>query len=243
MALSPGSHWQNYCPGTVSPCQVTTVRLKNGCQWKKSAGNRPLNVLLRYKSYNMHTFIVSMFCCENSCKWAPGIADISVSMESDMIYIQFSFLLVVLLLCCCCYFSMWFGSRSQICRQRWHRLQLLYRQHHDDVIKWNNFPRHWPFVRGIPRSPVNSPHKGQWRGALMVFFICAWTNSWVNNDEPGDLRRYRAHYDVTVMCRHNNKLQSVTTKLPSWRLLVFSDSPWNERQRNVITQKMNWKNS
>ena len=25
----------------------------------------------------------------------------------------------------------------------------------DDVIKWENFPRHWPFVRGIYRSPVN----------------------------------------------------------------------------------------
>ena len=26
---------------------------------------------------------------------------------------------------------------------------------HDDVIKWTRFPRHWPFVRGIHRSPVN----------------------------------------------------------------------------------------
>ena len=30
---------------------------------------------------------------------------------------------------------------------------------HDDVIKWKQFPRHWPFVRGIHRWPVNSPHK------------------------------------------------------------------------------------
>ena len=30
---------------------------------------------------------------------------------------------------------------------------------HDDVIKWRHFPRYWPFVRGIHRSPVNSPHK------------------------------------------------------------------------------------
>ena len=37
---------------------------------------------------------------------------------------------------------------------------------HDDVIKWKHFPRHWLFVRGIHRWPVNSPHKGQWRGAL-----------------------------------------------------------------------------
>ena len=48
-------------------------------------------------------------------------------------------------------------------------------------------------------SPVNSPHKGQWRGALMFSFICAWINGWVNNREADDLRRHRRHYDVTIM--------------------------------------------
>ena len=47
--------------------------------------------------------------------------------------------------------------------------------------------------------PVNSPHKGQWHGALMFFFICAWINGWVDNRGAGDLRRHRGHYDVTVM--------------------------------------------
>ena len=70
---------------------------------------------------------------------------------------------------------------------------------HDDIIKWKHFPRYWPFVRGIHRSPVNSPHKGQWRGALMFSLICIWINGWVNNREAGDLRRHRAHYDVIVM--------------------------------------------
>ena len=70
---------------------------------------------------------------------------------------------------------------------------------HDDVIKWKHFPRNLPFVRGIDRSPVNSPHKGQWRGALMFSLICVWINDWVNNREDGQLRRYRAHYDVIVM--------------------------------------------
>ena len=70
---------------------------------------------------------------------------------------------------------------------------------HDDVIKWKHFPRYWPFVRGIHRSPVNSPHKGQWRGALMFTLISAWINGWVNNREAGDSRRHHAHYDVTVM--------------------------------------------
>ena len=68
-----------------------------------------------------------------------------------------------------------------------------------DVIKWRHFPRYWPFVRGIHRSPVNSPHKGQWRGALMLSLICVWINDWVNNREAGDLRRYRVHYDFKVM--------------------------------------------
>ena len=70
---------------------------------------------------------------------------------------------------------------------------------HDDVIKWKHFPRYWPFVQGIHWSPVDSPHKGQWRGALMFSLICTWINGWVNNCEAGDLRRHSTHYDVTVM--------------------------------------------
>ena len=46
----------------------------------------------------------------------------------------------------------------------------IYHVIHDDVIKWQHFPRYWPFVLGIHRSPVISPHKRQWRGALMFFF-------------------------------------------------------------------------
>ena len=61
------------------------------------------------------------------------------------------------------------------------------------------FSRYWPFVRGIHRLSVNSPHKGQQRGALMFSLICAWTNSWANNGDAGDLRRHRAHYDVIVI--------------------------------------------
>ena len=72
-------------------------------------------------------------------------------------------------------------------------------KHDDDVIKWKYFPRYWPFVRGIHRFPVNFPHKGQWRRALMFSLICVWINGWVNNHAADDLRGYRAHYDVTVM--------------------------------------------
>ena len=48
-------------------------------------------------------------------------------------------------------------------------------------------------------SPVNSPHKGQWRGSLVFSLICAWTNGWINNRDASDLRRHCAHYDVIVM--------------------------------------------
>ena len=44
---------------------------------------------------------------------------------------------------------------------------------HDDLIKCKHFPPYWPFVRGIHRSPVNSPHRDQWRGALVFSLICA----------------------------------------------------------------------
>ena len=46
--------------------------------------------------------------------------------------------------------------------------------------------------------PVNSPHKGQWRRALVFSLICAWINGWIHNCEASDLRRHRAHYDVIV---------------------------------------------
>ena len=64
--------------------------------------------------------------------------------------------------------------------------------HHYDVIKWNHFPRYWPFVWGIHRWP-------EWRGASIFSLICVWINDWVNNGEAGDYRHYRGHYDVTVM--------------------------------------------
>ena len=69
----------------------------------------------------------------------------------------------------------------------------------DDVIKWKHFPRNWPFVRRNHRSPVDPPHKGQLRRALMFHLIWAWTNGLVNNPDPCDLRRHRAHYDVIIM--------------------------------------------
>ena len=98
---------------------------------------------------------------------------------------------------------------------------------HDDVIKWKHFPRYLPFVRGIHRSPVNSPHKGQWRGTLMFSLICIWINSWVNNREADDLRRYRAHYDVIVMVYHAKWQRELYVRKYPCKCDRAHDSLWN----------------
>ena len=91
-------------------------------------------------------------------------------------------------------------SRCNFYSNSWQRTPMAPRCGvHYDVIKWKHFPHYWPFVREIHRWPVNSPHNGQWRGALRASLICAWINVWVNNRDAGDLRRHRAHYDVIAM--------------------------------------------
>ena len=64
------------------------------------------------------------------------------------------------------------------------------------VMKRIHFPRYWPIVgeftshRWIPLTKASDAE---------LPLICAWINGWVNNNDAGDLRRHRAHYDVIVM--------------------------------------------
>ena len=88
-------------------------------------------------------------------------------------------------------------TKSVSCKNWWYNHNKQNNAQHDDVIKWKHFPRYWLFVWGIHRWPVNSPHKGQWREALMFSLICAWINAWVNNREAADWRHH--DYDVIVM--------------------------------------------
>ena len=72
--------------------------------------------------------------------------------------------------------------------------------------------------------------------ALMFSLICAWTNSWVNNRDAGDLRRYCAHYDVTVIVTHIyyfgsymlDKYHTNCITLEQLRSPVPDTSAWNE---------------
>ena len=107
---------------------------------------------------------------------------------------------------------------------------------HDDVIKWRHFPHHWPFVRGIHRSLVNSPHKGQWRGSLMFSLICTWINRWVNYRGAGDMRCYCAHYDITayrtgkpetVYCQGNCHIDIVRSNMVPVSLRLHEHIYWS----------------
>ena len=87
------------------------------------------------------------------------------------------------------------------------------------------------FVRGIHRSPVNSPHKGQWRGALMFTLICARINGWVSNPEAGDLRRHHAHYDAIVMIKSNTLVRIMINThgtISRWYDTKSQTHNWNE---------------
>ena len=91
---------------------------------------------------------------------------------------------------------------------------------HDDVIKWKHFPRYWPFVRGIHRSPVNSSHKGQWRGAWTFPLICA-LNKRLSKQSWG-------WWFETPLCplwRHRNTMCIIRRCTGSW-LRTLSEIPY-----------------
>ena len=50
--------------------------------------------------------------------------------------------------------------------------------------------------------PVEFPSQRPVMWSFDVFFDLRLINRWVYNREAGDLRRYRAHYDVIVMKKH-----------------------------------------
>ena len=79
-------------------------------------------------------------------------------------------------------------------------------QQHDDVIKWKHFPRYWPFVRWIPRTPVTRNFD--------VFFDLSLNKRL--SKQSGDLRRHQTHYDVIVMKIYGTKIDRMSCVFVSW---------------------------
>ena len=93
-------------------------------------------------------------------------------------------------------------------------------------------------------------NKGQWCGALMFSLICVWIKGWVNNREAGDLIRYRAHYDVTVMIeitrievshagKHPDRFMHLSVPWLHWTQVI---SPWTfKRQIQLWMESDMWR--
>ena len=90
------------------------------------------------------------------------------------------------------------------------------------------------------RDVRGSPHKGQWRGAMIFSLICAWTNGWVNNRYTSDLRHQYAHNDVTVMNDFVHDYNAMPLELFERAHLIGrpikSDIIFSVRMQNLLKQ-------
>ena len=165
-------------------------------------------------------FSIQLICHQDCCRTKGAVlVNMEIAIPSDMIADTYCLLDGI-----CQQLSQntpWYNRYNGI-RSLLRPISLLL---HYDVIKWEHFPRYWSFVRGIHRSPVNSQHKGQWRGALKFSLICAWMNGWVNNGEAGDFRNHHAYYDVTVMVIINSNQSLVCTCVIIRFRVLLSNSP------------------
>ena len=88
------------------------------------------------------------------------------------------------------------------------------------------FPRYWPFVRGIHRSPVNSPHQGQWRGAFMFSLICA-----LNKRLSKQSRGWWFETPSRPLWRHHNEIRRKCSsylsliRVENYQFKVTAESP------------------
>ena len=88
---------------------------------------------------------------------------------------------------------------------------------------------HWLFLKTWWRLRIKTFFEGlcegQWRGALIIFLSCAWTNGWANNRVAGDLKRHRAHYDVAVI---NSSETQISQNLVRSLSISVTQSFWSD---------------
>ena len=123
---------------------------------------------------------------------------------------------------CCTNLSQWQRSfhwklichwlKGVLLSDRWNTRSWSFVRH-DDVIKWKYFPSSCPFVGGIHRSSVNSPHKGQWHGAF------TWCFLWSVNKRPSKPSRCRWFETHRAHCNVN---PPVTGHAELWCFFVVS---------------------
>ena len=63
------------------------------------------------------------------------------------------------------------------------------------IMTWNRFSHYWPFVRGMYRSPIDSPHKGRAMRSILLSLLLAWAICWLIRRVANGLRR-KCHVNV-----------------------------------------------
>ena len=117
-------------------------------------------------------------------------------------------------------------------------------ERHDDVIKWKYHPRYWPCVRQIHRSPVNSPHKGQWHGALKFSLIYAWNLNKAVFLFQGHLARgrrpdsWQTRFGLGAMSRYSTQIFHCITNLTRkfiYMMIITPNTPlqWSHMSVNA----------
>ena len=92
---------------------------------------------------------------------------------------------------------------------------------HDDVIKWKHFPRYWPFVRGIHRWPMDSPHKASDAERWCLFY--RRLNKWLSKQSWG----WWFETPSRSLWRHRNGFAIVVVRLSIIFLFDVMMTPYN----------------
>ena len=74
----------------------------------------------------------------------------------------------------------------------------------------------WPFVRGIHRLPVDSPHRGSECAPFVFSPLLDWKSCWSNTGVSADLRRRDAN--LTSLCYHRSShwILLLQVKVTEW---------------------------
>ena len=99
---------------------------------------------------------------------------------------------------------------------------------HADIMTWNYFPHYWHFVRGIHRSPVDSPLTRPVMWNYDFSLLLAWISCLTNSPLAGDFLRYATALCTVVAIDVNRKRQA--TPPLSWPILFVWWLPVPESQ-------------
>ena len=135
----------------------------------------------------------------------------------------------------------WQRVELTVLADAWHSCDVT----HEEVIKWRHFPRYWPFVRGIHRGPVNSPHKWPVTRSFGVFFDLR-LNKRLNKQSWG----WWFETPSRSLWRHRNgnsngseRLSQILAMVYPWSLVLlhwYFQRQWRKLRKRPMTTRAQW---